>query len=253
MGKIQQTTQKFQTVSAFTFKLTSIKTVVSFPNIKDILDVYFFLKKLLYILKTMVLLMHSRILAKEMILGEEGDISYWLFYMLQPCMCCLLCIPVQIQNYLLSTAWQLFSHVNSVPKSEHLTWNKRERTPRSCCWIYRVAMSNHPTISICNHYLFTSSHIQLMSSYISSSSILLTKICPSFIRPFLCTLGYILFHLYYNFIVGLLSKSFHHCSPSSWPKAALTFFAGMWFLRDVIKIASVAHLYDTLLTCWKNL
>lgn len=56
-------------VRAFTFKLTFIKTVVSFSNIKDILGIYFFLKKLLYIVKTMLLLMHSRILDKGMILG----------------------------------------------------------------------------------------------------------------------------------------------------------------------------------------
>lgn len=114
-------------------------------------------------------------------------------------------------------------------------------------------MSYQPIVSISSLYVITSSSIQLVSSHTSSSSISLTQIHPCSISDLLTgTLGYILFQLSYPSLAALLSDSFPHCSPSSWPKAALTFFIGMWFLRDVIKAVSLSCLYSTPLTCWKG-
>lgn len=77
----------------------------------------------------------------------------------------------------------LLSHVNSVPKWEHLTWNRRVSTSV----IHNVEsapMSYQPIISISSLYLTTSSSIQLVSSHTSSSSVSLTQIHPFSLRPF---------------------------------------------------------------------
>lgn len=109
--------------------------------------------------------------------------------------------------------------------------------------------SYQPIILIFSLYLITSIYFQLISSHISSSSISLTQIHPRSISDL--STGTLLFQLSYPSL-ALLSNSFLHCCPSSWPKAALTFFTGMWFLRDVIKVVSLSCLYCTPLTCWKG-
>lgn len=91
-----------------------------------------------------------------------------------------------------------------------------------------------------------------MSSHTSSSSVSLTQIYSwSTLDLSTSALGCVLFQLSYPSAAALLSNLFLHCPPSSWPKAALTFFIGMWFLKDVIKVVWFSCLYNTHLLAGK--
>lgn len=106
----------------------------------------------------------------------------------------------------LKTLCFLLTRVNSVPKSENLTWIKRGTTPRSCSRIHtHEFILNNFNLQSLSYDFWLHQLIHKFFHFLYSAG---TNLLMLHLRSFHCTFSYGPFQLSCPFLAALLSNSF---------------------------------------------